>query len=546
MALRWQIGIALAGSLVVLFLLRSLALSTTATAPPFYRRAYVEGVAGVPRQLNPLLQTPHRPGPEADLTALLFEGLTRLGPDGTPEPGLATGWSVDPGGTVYTFTLRSGLRWHDATPLTAHDAVFTIRSVQDPEFAGDPALAEPWRDVRVEEVGDAQIRFTLRRPFAPFLAATSLPILPSHLLEDVPPAGWATAPFSSRPIGSGPFRLYALDGHEAMLTPFEGAVQGRPKVDLLVLRFFPSIEAAREALERNEIQGVAFEALPGVAPVPMRDSFQEIYAPLAAYAILTLNLREPPLDDARLRAALARGLDREDLIQRVLAGRGQRLDTPILPQAPLHGDAGLPAPYRQIAEQALDDLGWQRGAGGLREGDGRTLRLPLVCSSDPGQLALAREIARQWRAIGVDVPIETLAPEDLQDRLQERTFTLALHSWNLTGAGSDAFALWHSSQVASGANYAGLADDRIDELLIQALATTDPEERTQIFHEFEERWVALLPGLPLYQPILVYELAPGVRPVGLDSTWLLPTWASRFNSISEWTVQTGPGDSSPG
>ena len=108
---------------------------TTAAVPrPLSGGAYVEGAAGVPQQLNPLVSDPARDPVAADIRALLFDGLMRIGADGLPEPSLAESWEVDDAGVVYTFTLRSDVTWHDGSPLTADDALFTFRAIQKRGF----------------------------------------------------------------------------------------------------------------------------------------------------------------------------------------------------------------------------------------------------------------------------------------------------------------------------------------------------------------------------------------------------------------------------
>ena len=534
--IRWQILIAAVGSLVVLALLGSLALSTSATALPFYTKAYVEAVVGVPQQLHPLLQRPEGPAAERDLAALLFEGLTRTGADGAPAPALAEQWTSDPGASVYTFTLRSDLRWHDGAPLTADDVLFTVRSVQHARFGGDQRLAEFWRTVLVEQIDSQRIRFRLSAPFAPFLSATNLPILPAHLLRPIPLEQWTTTPWSRRPVGSGPFRLQTLDEAQATLRPFEGSVRGRPAIDLLILRFYPSEAAAREALRRRDVQGFASVAAPGERPAELARHVRAT-APLGAYTLLTLNLREPPLDDPGLRAALAQGLDRRELLRRVLDDQGTILDTPIMPQTWAAAQTRTPAYDRSAAERALDAAGWRRNAGGLRARDGQTLRLTLLCEQGSEQIALANEVARQWELLGMEVTVEPAAGDTLLDRVARRDFVALLHSWNSAGADPDPFALWHSSQAEQGLNYAGLSDTRGDELIEQARATTDQEARTALYADWQERWAELVPSIPLYQHALVYDLDPAVQPAGLDETRLLPTPSQRFDRISDWTVQ---------
>lgn len=529
---RWQIGMALSGFFIILALLGTLTLSAGATAPAFHARTYIEGVVGIPRDLNPLLQTANGPTSEADLTALLFEGLTRPGTGGLPRPELAERWQIDPTGRVYTFTLRSGLHWHDGTPLTTADVAFTIHSVQDPELGGDAARRQLWQMVEVEPIDERRIRFTLAQPFAPFLAATSLPILPAHLLSDVPPGAWQETAFNHHPVGSGPFRLYAIDDEQAMLVPFEGAARPRPSLDLLVLRFYQSAGAVQAGFDQGDIQGFAMTSFEPLTT----DEVPAIRLPLAAYTLLLFNTRQAPLDDVRLRTALAQGLDRAELVQNTLGGAGRVLDSPILPQTPFHGAATMPASAPQQARQVLDALGWRRDTDTLRSREGQPLRLPLLCADTPADRAVAHALADQLRALGVDLPVEAVSAAQMNNRLQRRDFVLALRSWQLPNADPDAFGLWHSSQADDGANASGIADRELDDLLRRGQTTTDPAERVQIYQTFEERWIGLLPAIPLFQHVMQYRISPAVQSAGLDQAGLLVAPDARFSDISAWTM----------
>ena len=223
---------------------------------------------------------------------------------------------------------------------------------------------------------------------------------------------------------------------------------------------------------------------------------------------------------------------------RLFGDHAQRLDTPVLPETFFHGHAGLPAPDIDGAEQTLDVLGWRVDRDGHRSRtDGSVLRLPLTVLDDPGQQAIAAEIARQWRMIGVDVPIEAVRREELARRIAERRFTLVLQTWSAAGADPDAFALWHSSQRDHGANAAGLVDAENDRLLVAGRATPDPDARARIYAAWEQRWTTLIPSLPLFQPLLVYDLDRRISPVGLGRQQMIETRSARFGAISDWTAR---------
>ncbi|MBA3946310.1 MAG: peptide ABC transporter substrate-binding protein [Herpetosiphonaceae bacterium] len=533
--LHWQIVLALAGTLLICGLVGSVALTNAARSLPLTGSVYVEGVVGVASQLNPLLATPGAPQSERDLQALLFDGLTQSGPDGTPTPALAERWLISSDSTVYTFTLRSGLRWHDAVPLTSDDVVWTIQSIQRPDFPGDKALADLWRSVVVTPLDSRRVQFALRVPFAPFLAATAVPILPAHLLQTIPPARWTADPFSHAPIGSGPFRLERLDSSQAVLRPFEGAVRGRPSIDLLILRFFPNTASAQAALQRHDVQGVAMTATIGEQPAVRGPTLRTTTAALDEYTILTFNVGEGLLHAIEVRRALTQSLDRDAIISQMLGGVAQRLDTPILPNSWAASDARLPAYDPPAAIQQLRSAGWQRQADGAWRQDKDQLELPLVVANTPPQIALANEVARQWRQIGIGISVEAVAPAVLAQHLAQHNFTIALNDWSEVSDDPDPYALWHSSQIDNGANYAGLADDKLDQLLVAGRTTTDQTKRKQIYADVQRRWTELVPSLPLFQPHLVFIHDVLIVPSGVEGT-LLDGSADRFRMISDWSV----------
>ncbi|MCS6840016.1 MAG: peptide ABC transporter substrate-binding protein [Roseiflexus sp.] len=503
--IRWQILIASISSLIVLFLMSYLALTRASVARPRAGGDYVEGVVGSPQHLNPLLVDPAADPVAADLQRLIFEGLTRPGPDGFPMPALAESWTVDDSGTVYTFTLRSGVTWHDGAPLTVDDVLFTVRAVQGPAFAGDQNIAAFWRTVLVDRAGERSVSFRLETPFAPFLRLTSLPILPAHLLRDAPPEQWESMAFNRIPIGTGPYRLMERDDQRALLRSNPSYFGSPPFIETIELRFFRAEQDAFAALARGEIQGLAFLSTSALATMNLPRGIVRRQALLDACTVLTFNLRDGPLTELGVRRALATALDKDALIAAALNGQVVRLDTPIL-----HGwwanapDVQWYEPDLARAASALETLGYIPGADGIRARDGQPLVFTLLTDSSPKRRAVAEEIARQWSAIGVRLVIEQVEPGDLQRRLQTHDFTMALHGWQRLGSDPDVFELWHSSQADQGRNYAGLTDANIDELLYAARTIYDIADRAALYAEFQKRWVELAPGIILYQPFLVH------------------------------------------
>src|SRR5690606_32882866 len=122
------------------------------------------GLIGSPRFINPLLATSDT---DKDLTALIYSGLLRIGPDGSLIPDLAESYEISDDGLTYTFTLKPNLTWHDGRKLTARDIVFTVNLAQNENTR---SVKRPiWDGVTVEQSGEKTIIFRLNQPYAPFL-----------------------------------------------------------------------------------------------------------------------------------------------------------------------------------------------------------------------------------------------------------------------------------------------------------------------------------------------------------------------------------------
>lgn len=543
--IRWQIVIAVVSSLLIAGLLGALAIARTSVARPLAGGTYVEGVIGTPpERINPLLDDSQSNPVGYDIAALMFDGLIRVGTDGLPENALAQEWNTNESGTVYTFALQHNLRWQDGAPLTVDDVLFTIRAVQNQDFAGDRALASLWRSVLVDRLDDYTLRCTLAAPYAPFLSAARLPILPAHLLRDVPLAQWPSAPFNLQPVGTGPYRLQQLTPEHALLTKNPTYYGQKPLIDQLELRFFSSPETALSALDRGEIQGLGYEPTQVLRGVPLPTTLRRYAVPLDGYTTLTFNLRQSIFQDLVLRQALARGLDKAALIDRVLPDQVAQLDTPLLPGW-WAADPTVKwyAPDRAAANRALSELGFTPGSDGILARNGVRLELPLITDGALDHLDAAREIARQWGEMGVKVTVEQLNGDQLRARLRAHDFVLALHSFTRLGPDPDPFELWHSSQADNGLNYAGLKDDALDQLIASGRSESEVALRSDEYSSFQQRWVDLAPSITLYQPLYVYATDGRLGGLGFDqpdvaSSAVLFGHADRYRNIDQWFINS--------
>lgn len=549
--IRWQILIAVVSSTLVLGLMSYLALTTAAVARPLAGGVFVEYETSHPQQLNPLLSNPARDPVAADLRALLFDGLMRISASGLPEPALAQVFpDVDDSGTVYTFTLRSNLQWHDGQPVTSDDVLFTLRAVQSPGYVGDPQTGDVWRNTLLERIDDQQFQVTLPTPLASFLSYATFPILPAHLLRALPPDQWATTAYNLRPIGTGPYRLSApLTNAHALLVANPQYYAGRPYLDSIEIRFDQNPQDAFAALSRGEAVGIGLNSTSDASRANTPQNATRHATPLAAYTTLTFNTRSGPLADQALRRALALATDKDTLITQVLGDRVQRVDTPVLPGSWAYDPQ---AAYRYdpaAGAEALAALGYAVGPDGMRVRDGVALQLGLLTDDVAEHVAVAKEIARQWRDIGVQVTIEQVAGAALDQRLHAHAFTIALHGWQRQGPDPDSmYALWHSSGADTGFNYAGAHDQELDDQLTLGRATAVVSDRMAAYSAFQRRWLDLAPEITLYQPLFFYTATSKLGGLqdqqneAADNTAiraLLVGRDDRFADIGRWYLRSG-------
>jgi peptide/nickel transport system substrate-binding protein len=499
-------------------------------------RTYVEGVVGRLERINPLFA---RPGTaDADLVALLFSGLTRLGPDGTPLPDLAESWEITPDALTYTFHLRAQVFWHDGEPLTAGDVAFTVTMAAAEGLGGPPELAAGWSGITTMVVDDQTIVMRLPAPSATFLARASLGIVPRHLLEGLAPEQLARASFNLEPVGTGPFFLETASLDRAILVANPSYHRGPPGLAAIELRLFADETARARAIARREIDAALLPDAPHAelgGALREREDLTARVRPVSGYDVLYLNNQRAPLDRVRVRRAIALALDRAAITDEVFGGRGQLSLAPVPPtswaaaiQEPDH--PVTPAPERVAA--LLDEAGWPRVGDAVRTRDGQPLALELVTNSGAAREAMAAAVSAQLAAVGIDVEVVTMpSAQLLSQRLDPRDYELAIFGWD-AGLDPDPYGAWHTSQLAPpGRNFAGFTDPEADALLEAGRATLDTNERVTLYARFSQRFADLTPAVVLRFPAREYAQPVALAGVG---TGLLVTPAARFAGVFDW------------
>ena len=261
------------GALLAAALLTYFAYAATVEDVPDYGGTYIEGTLGPPPTLVPMLA---KNDSARTISSLIFNGLTRYAEDGTIAPDLATRWEIDTQSRSYTFFLRDGVTWHDGTPFTVDDVLFTYGLLTSP-VRNDPV----WKNVRAEREGDRGVRiYLLNNVYLPLLEYATMGILPKHRLDGVSADQIYLTPFNLQPVGTGPYRIVEFTEEFALLRANDQYFGGRPRIRFLKFKFYPNAKATITALERGEVEGVSYLPTSEIARVGELADVQEYSAPL--------------------------------------------------------------------------------------------------------------------------------------------------------------------------------------------------------------------------------------------------------------------------
>ncbi|HKU18668.1 MAG TPA: peptide ABC transporter substrate-binding protein [Candidatus Saccharimonadales bacterium] len=503
---------------------------------------YTEGILGSFTNANPLYATGLV---DTSVSRLLFAGLLTYDNNNQLASDLASDWSVNSSGTAYTVHLWPKLTWQDGRPLTASDVVFTYQVIQNPD-ARSP-LYTSWQGIKVTAPNATTVTFTLPNPLASFPYSLTTGIVPQHILGSVPMDEMRSDAFNTtHPVGAGPFQWQALQltGGSAdtrqehiALKPFAHYHGGKPKLNSFVVRTFRGTDQLVKSFQNDELNAVV-----GLTAVPEQlknDKATRIYnLPLTAAVMSFFRTSQGVLADASVRKALIQGADTTSIIQ--------SLDYATLPvrEPLLHGQIGYNPAYQQAgydptaAGALLDGDGWLLGKDRLRHKGTSTLSFQLEAQNSGEYPSVARQLAKQWRAIGANVQVVT-AQDDatFQSSLSYHTYDAVLYGISI-GPDPDVFVYWDSSQADVRApvrlNLSEYKSAQADNALEAGRTRLDPALRAIKYQSFLQAWQADAPALGLYQPRFLYITHGTVN--GLDQH-PINSDIDRFTNVQNWEVR---------
>jgi peptide/nickel transport system substrate-binding protein len=474
--------------------------------------------------------------------ALVYSGLLRLDDHLQPVCDLCETYTVSPDNRTITFTLRSGVKWHDGEPFTAADVAYTFRMMLHPAFDGPNAhrlaplkgVAEllderdqlarqvaagslttadgasrrlaawsAWSQGAGKEavsvVDDRTVTFTLNAPYGPFLTVLTQAIAPEHIFRNVDPFTLKGSPAVAQPVGTGPYKVVEFKpGEFVRLERNETYHLGKPHVTTVVMRVVkPEAVAGELAAGRIDwapVTAAAAGSLAGASGVRL------VERPALGYQYLGLNQDLPLFADVRVRQALLYGINRQGMVQSLLQGHGTVVNSHMVPGLWAQDPTSL-EPYAFDPKKAADllaEAGWtEKNAEGYLVRDGKTLGFTLKYpAGNRLREASAPLIRDDLKQIGIKVTLEKVEFAQLVEQVfAARRAEAWLLGWDLSLDPDPGPQLRFDNKWGKAT---GWTNARAEALLQQGVGVITSDGRKQIYGEWDRIVNSEVPFVFLY------------------------------------------------
>lgn len=465
------------------------ALSMPAAAQTAQRGGtLVVGSSQQPRHLNGAVQSGIA---TAMPSTQLFASPLRFDEQWNPQPYLAEKWSLASDGKSLTLNLRKGAVFHDGQPITSADVAFSIMAIK----ANHPfqTMFGPVEKVDTPDAQTAIIRMSTPHPAIVLAMSPALcPILPRHIYGDG--TDLKSHPRNSaNVVGSGPFKLVEFTaGQRIVMERFDKFfLPGRPYLDRVIINIVPDSSSLVLGVERGDIQMLPYASLPSdlrrMAKNPALAMTSKGYEGIGAINWLAFNTAKKPLDDVRVRKAIAYAIDRKFITKALHAGFSKPAEGPIMPGTPFATD-DVTHYNLDLKKSAalLDEAGYKAN------GDGERMKLTVdyIPGQDDQQKNVAEYLRSQLKKVGVTVEVRASADFPAwAKRMASHDFDMSIDSvfnWGDPVIGVARTYLSSNIRPIVWTNTQSYQNPKVDELLQQAGEQLDPTKRKAYYAAFQK------------------------------------------------------------
>ena len=474
--------------------------------PAIAQTTFVFGNQGEPVSLDPAIITD---GISNRITRQVFEGLVKYkGATTEVVPALAERWQVSTDGTVWTFTLRPNIKFHDGNACDAAAVAWNFdrwRLSKHPQHENQEKAGKAFQYyldqfggfddksliTKVEAVNPTTVRITLKNPMGPFLA--NLAIFTFDIVSPKAVEKWGVD-FGKHPVGSGPYRFVEWKvGQEVILetNPDYWDKAGMPKIPRLVIRNIKDNSQRLAALKAGEIQG--FEGLnPDDVKVVRADpNLQIILRPTNTTGYVAFNFKVKEFQDKRVRMAIAHAIDKKGIVDALYGGTGL-VATQFQPP-PLWGYDNDLKDYEynpQRARDLLKEAGYGQGLKEVTWEDGKKEPLtfwymPVSRPYYPNPKEIAEAIAADLAKVGITVQLQTTDWAVYLDKTRNGQVPLWMLGWTGDNGDPDNFVCYFFCAYGE-ARMGFYANRRLTDVLLQAQKLTDQPKRAELYRQAEQ------------------------------------------------------------
>jgi peptide/nickel transport system substrate-binding protein len=422
-----------------------------------------------PPELDPNLSSAYV---DRQVMASLYDKLVDIDQEGEIVPMLAKSYEVSDDGTVYTFELREGIKFHDGTPFNAEAVKFNLDRYQEKDSVRSTEV-EPIESVEV--VDPMTVRVTLSEPFAPFLAVLAdragIVASPKAIEE-------SGGRISKNPVGTGPFKFVerVTGDHITVEKNPNYWRDGLPKIDKIIYRGIEDENVQYQNLQSGELDLI--DSIPLVEFRDLQESgeYNVSIRPGLGYQGIWLNVTQPPFDNKALRQAVYRLVDREAIVQAALRNVGGTPgNSPFGEQSWAYSEESDAYPPRSVEEaKALLE------EGGEPDGFSFTLKIdPSPINQQIGQI-----IQNNLKPAGIEVKLEQLEFGTLLEDSTSGDFEALYLGWS--GRIDPDLNIYDFTVTNGDFNDSGYSNPEVDRLLGEARSTSDRDRRKELYVQVME------------------------------------------------------------
>ncbi len=525
--------------------------SDTASAPavpshdrPAYGDTFIDALLGDVSGLIPNILSD---APSFEVGGMLYNGLITRDRDLNPIGDLAESWTFSADCLDLTFKLRPNVRWHDGTPFTADDVLFTYQTMMNPK------TPTPYRDEfsaveRVEAEGPLTVHVRYRMPYAKALTTWEMWMLPKHVLEPWVASGkLREAPQNwNAPVGTGPYRFdERRAGEKLVLLANRDYFAGRPYLSRVVYRIIPSQATMFLELKAKGVDAdSALTALQYTRQTnypAFRKAYQKYRYASNAYTYVGFNHRDPRFADRRVRQAIAYAIDKRELIDGVVLGLGRDATGPYKPGTwPYNGNVKRYPHDAERARRLLAEAGWKnRDTDGVLMKDGKRFEFELLTNQGNDERKKIAEIVQaSLKDVGIAVDIRILEWSTLlKEYVRKRRFEALILGWGI-GVDPDQYLIWHTAKDDHSLNTISYSNPEVDELLERGRSTCSQPDRVKYYYRIQEILAEDAPVVFLYfrdalaaVSSRVHGIDPGASGLRYNfPEWYVPKELQRYTS----------------